>query len=29
MGELLDVAHNHSADGAEAGLPEVWRLPDD
>jgi L-rhamnose mutarotase len=28
MGELLDVVHDHSADGAEAGLPEVWRLPE-
>ncbi|MBR7832838.1 L-rhamnose mutarotase [Actinospica durhamensis] len=27
MAELLDVAHDYSTDGAEAGLPEVWRLP--
>ena len=27
MAELLDVAHDYSADGAAAGLPEVWRLP--
>ena len=29
MAELLDVVHDYSADGAEAGLPEVWRLPED
>jgi len=29
MAELLDVAHDYSADGAAAGLPEVWRLPED
>ena len=29
MDELLDVAHDYSADGAAAGLPEVWRLPED
>ena len=27
MAELLDVVHDYSAEGAEAGLPEVWRLP--
>ncbi|HEV2634656.1 MAG TPA: L-rhamnose mutarotase [Actinocrinis sp.] len=26
MGELLDVAHDYSADGAAAGLPELWSL---
>jgi L-rhamnose mutarotase len=29
MAELLDVVHDYSADGAAAGLPEVWRLPED
>jgi L-rhamnose mutarotase len=29
MAELLDVVHDYSADGAQAGLPEVWRLPED
>lgn len=28
MAELLDVVHDYSADGAVAGLPEVWRLPE-
>jgi L-rhamnose mutarotase len=26
MADLLDVAHDYSADGAEAGLPVVWEL---
>ncbi|WP_106401204.1 L-rhamnose mutarotase [Actinocorallia populi] len=26
MGELLDVAHDYGADGADAALPVVWRL---
>ncbi|MEU4492299.1 L-rhamnose mutarotase [Streptomyces sp. NBC_00210] len=26
MAELLDVVHDYSADGAEAGLPLVWEL---
>ncbi|WP_035839781.1 L-rhamnose mutarotase [Kitasatospora azatica] len=26
MGELLDVVHDYSADGAQAGLPAVWQL---
>ncbi|GAA2773248.1 hypothetical protein GCM10010440_74900 [Kitasatospora cinereorecta] len=26
MAELLDVVHDYSADGAEAGLPVVWAL---
>ncbi|MER5361675.1 L-rhamnose mutarotase [Streptomyces sp. NPDC002785] len=26
MDELLDVAHDYSSDGAEAGLPVVWEL---
>lgn len=26
MGELLEVAHDYSADGREATLPVVWRL---
>ncbi|MEU8698917.1 L-rhamnose mutarotase [Streptomyces sp. NPDC091387] len=26
MDELLDVAHDYSADGAEAGLPVAWEL---
>jgi len=26
MDDLLDVAHDYSADGAEAGLPMVWQL---
>ncbi|MGW6207847.1 L-rhamnose mutarotase [Streptomyces sp. NPDC055089] len=26
MAELLDVAHDYSSDGAEAGLPVVWEL---
>jgi L-rhamnose mutarotase len=29
MAGLLDVVHDYSADGAQAGLPEVWRLPED
>ncbi|MDQ8705047.1 L-rhamnose mutarotase [Streptomyces sp. LHD-70] len=27
MAELLDVTHNYSAEGADAGLPAVWNLP--
>ncbi|MGY0488768.1 L-rhamnose mutarotase [Streptomyces sp. WG-D5] len=26
MGELLDVVHDYSAEGADAGLPVVWEL---
>ncbi|MEK8145987.1 L-rhamnose mutarotase [Streptomyces sp. M10(2022)] len=26
MGELLDVTHDYSADGAQAGLPVAWEL---
>ncbi|MEU8921478.1 L-rhamnose mutarotase [Kitasatospora sp. NPDC048545] len=26
MGELLDISHDYSKDGAEAGLPVVWEL---
>jgi L-rhamnose mutarotase len=26
MGELLEVAHDYSAEGREATLPVVWRL---
>ena len=26
MAELLDVVHDYSSDGAEAGLPVVWEL---
>ncbi|MFK4226713.1 L-rhamnose mutarotase [Streptomyces sp. NPDC019890] len=26
MTELLDVVHDYSCDGAEAGLPVVWEL---
>jgi L-rhamnose mutarotase len=26
MAELLDVAHDYSASGADAGLPVVWEL---
>jgi L-rhamnose mutarotase len=26
MAELLDVAHDYSAEGAAAGLPTVWQL---
>ncbi|WP_328666558.1 L-rhamnose mutarotase [Streptomyces sp. NBC_00322] len=26
MAELLDVVHDYSADGADAGLPVVWEL---
>ena len=26
MAELLDVVHDYSADGAQAGLPVVWEL---
>ncbi|MCQ4079846.1 L-rhamnose mutarotase [Streptomyces sp. RB6PN25] len=26
MGELLDVAHDYSSDGAHAPLPVVWEL---
>ncbi|MFF2327393.1 MULTISPECIES: L-rhamnose mutarotase [unclassified Streptomyces] len=26
MDGLLDVAHDYSSDGAEAGLPAVWEL---
>jgi len=29
MSELLDVVHDYSTDGAVAGLPEIWRLPED
>ncbi|WP_034262892.1 L-rhamnose mutarotase [Actinospica robiniae] len=28
MADLLDVVHDYSAEGSEAGLPEVWRLPE-
>ncbi|RCG22863.1 L-rhamnose mutarotase [Streptomyces diacarni] len=28
MAELLDVVHDYSARGADAGLPVVWQLPD-
>lgn len=28
MAELLDVVHDYTSDGAAAGLPEVWRLPE-
>ncbi|MEV6118091.1 L-rhamnose mutarotase [Streptomyces sp. NPDC052109] len=27
MAELLDVAHDYSRAGADAGLPVVWELP--
>ncbi|MBW8818692.1 MAG: L-rhamnose mutarotase [Streptomyces sp.] len=27
MAELLDVAHDYSDEGADAGLPVVWELP--
>ncbi|WP_425839121.1 L-rhamnose mutarotase [Streptomyces fractus] len=27
MDELLDVVHDYSAAGADAGLPVVWELP--
>jgi L-rhamnose mutarotase len=27
MAELLDVAHDYSAEGAQASLPVVWELP--
>lgn len=27
MDEFLDVAHDYSAEGADAGLPVVWELP--
>ncbi|MET8333342.1 L-rhamnose mutarotase [Streptosporangium canum] len=27
MGELLEVAHDYSADGGDKGLPAVWQLP--
>ena len=27
MAELLDVVHDYSAEGSEAGLPVVWELP--
>ena len=27
MAELLDVAHDYSDGGADAGLPVVWELP--
>ncbi|ANP50953.1 L-rhamnose mutarotase [Streptomyces griseochromogenes] len=27
MAELLDVAHDYSEGGADAGLPVVWELP--
>ncbi|MGW5739145.1 MULTISPECIES: L-rhamnose mutarotase [Streptomyces] len=27
MAELLDVVHDYSSEGAEAGLPVVWELP--
>ena len=26
MAELLDVVHDYSADGSDAGLPAVWQL---
>ncbi|MBD9725358.1 L-rhamnose mutarotase [Streptomyces caniscabiei] len=26
MAELLDVVHDYSADGSDAGLPVVWHL---
>ncbi|MFF5922520.1 L-rhamnose mutarotase [Streptomyces flavochromogenes] len=26
MAELLDVVHDYSGDGADAGLPVVWQL---
>ncbi|MEV6290656.1 L-rhamnose mutarotase [Streptomyces sp. NPDC051896] len=27
MAELLDVVHDYSIEGADAGLPVVWELP--
>ena len=27
MAELLDVVHDYSGGGADAGLPVVWELP--
>ncbi|MGW5430122.1 L-rhamnose mutarotase [Streptomyces sp. NPDC004059] len=27
MAELLDVVHDYSSEGADAGLPIVWELP--
>ncbi|MFE9642886.1 L-rhamnose mutarotase [Streptomyces sp. NPDC006365] len=27
MAQLLDVVHDYSSEGAEAGLPVVWELP--
>ncbi|MEU6140747.1 L-rhamnose mutarotase [Streptomyces sp. NPDC047081] len=27
MAELLDVVHDYSDEGADAGLPVVWELP--
>nr|WP_202538434.1 L-rhamnose mutarotase [Streptomyces sp. SID8379] len=27
MAELLDVVHDYSSEGADAGLPVVWELP--
>ncbi|MFD4566506.1 L-rhamnose mutarotase [Streptomyces sp. NPDC058467] len=27
MAQLLDVVHDYSATGADAGLPVVWELP--
>ncbi|MEU6824253.1 L-rhamnose mutarotase [Streptomyces atriruber] len=27
MAEFLDVVHDYSADGSQAGLPVVWELP--
>ena len=27
MAELLDVVHDYSSQGAQAGLPVVWELP--
>ncbi|MDV9174788.1 L-rhamnose mutarotase [Streptomyces sp. W16] len=27
MAQLLDVVHDYTSDGAEAGLPVVWELP--
>ncbi|MFE2517113.1 L-rhamnose mutarotase [Streptomyces mirabilis] len=27
MAELLDVVHDYSSEGAQAGLPIVWELP--
>jgi L-rhamnose mutarotase len=27
MAQLLDVVHDYSSEGADAGLPVVWELP--